>query len=127
MSRITFHKTEKLKSSKQIAELFTSGRSVPAFPLKALWAVVPSERGGIKAGFAVPKRNFRRATDRNLLKRRLREAYRLNKYELASTCLKREKEIHLMFVYTSSGKVPFHVIEEAAKRILSKILYEVKK
>lgn len=81
-----FTKQERLCSKKQIDLLFLKGNTAAAHPLKLIF--IETELAYVKpcqAMFVVPKRSFKKAHDRNKLKRRMREAYRLNKesfYEL---------------------------------------------
>jgi len=65
------------------------------------------EKKEFKVLFSVPKKLFKRAVDRNLLKRRMREAYRLNK-SLLENC---NKSVKLMFIYKASGLLSFNEIE----------------
>src|SRR5690606_6585483 len=73
-----FPKTENLKSSKTIETLFSEGKSYSKFPLKVFFLPKANVETNL-AAFAVPKRNFKLAVDRNRIKRQLRETYRLNK------------------------------------------------
>lgn len=76
----TFKKLEKLKSKKNIEQLFLEGSSVTAFPLRLMYLQTSFKDGAnIKIGVSVSKRNFKKAVDRNRIKRLMREAYRLNK------------------------------------------------
>lgn len=78
--KFTFPKKEKLKSQKLIEKLFLEGKAVTTFPLRMLYLQTDFDDGAkIKTGVSVSKRNFKKAVDRNRIKRLLREAYRLNK------------------------------------------------
>ncbi len=122
MPENSFHRTEKLKSRKSIGVLFESGHSVSSFPLKALWLERNAENDiPVRAGFTVSKRNFKRAVDRNLLKRRMREAYRLHKSHLISLCISRGVNLDIMFIYISGSKETYQTIENALIRIIERI------
>ena len=76
----TFNKKEKLKSQKLIEQLFAQGQSVVAHPLRMVYIKADFDEAiKIKAGVSVSKRHFKKAVDRNRLKRLMREAYRLQK------------------------------------------------
>lgn len=75
----------------------------------------------VSMAVSVPKRLFKRAVDRNLLKRRIREAYRLNKVDLYALLLKKDKKLKLVIQYRHQQLADFHVIEEALKKGLIKL------
>jgi ribonuclease P protein component len=84
MTRFTFKKEEKLTSEKWIQELFQKGSSFYLSPFKVVFMLHPNQNLPNQVLISVPARNFKRAVDRNKIKRRLREAYRLHKHELVS-------------------------------------------
>lgn len=116
--RSTFKKEERLCSKKAIDELFADGSSFSTFPLRVIHlekeTIIDSS---IKALFSVPKKRFKKAVDRNRIKRQLISAYRQNKSQLYPALENKNKSIHLAFVFTSSEPIPFKQIED--KIILS--------
>ncbi len=100
-----FSKKERLSSKKEIEELFKNGSSFyfPAFHVRFLLA--PQQTHQIL--ISVPKKNFKRAVDRNLLKRRIREAYRRNK-----DLIQDSKPLNIGFVYISKEILSFREIED---------------
>ncbi|QWX83600.1 ribonuclease P protein component [Cellulophaga sp. HaHaR_3_176] len=75
-----YSRAEKLKSKKLFELLFTEGKSISSFPLRLIYVQTDLKDGvQVKAGVSVSKRKFKNATQRNRIKRVLREAYRLNK------------------------------------------------
>ncbi len=119
----TFRKDEKLCSQKLMGELFLSGNSFLSYPLRIVWRIfgeLPSESPA-QAGFSVPKKLFKHAVDRNILKRRMRESYRLHKSELYESLNQSEKRIALMMIYIAKEELPFSKIEPAVVKAIEKI------
>jgi ribonuclease P protein component len=82
----SYNTKEKLKSRKLLEQLFTKGRSFSVFPLKVFYMPLPGTVDhAVKAGVGVSAKHFRKAVDRNRIKRLLRECYRLNKQSLYAT------------------------------------------
>lgn len=93
-------RSEKLKSRKQIDQLFKGGSALKSFPLLLIWAEIESaDDVGYKVGVSVSKKRFKRAVDRNRMKRLIREAYRRHKKFLP---LPQNTTYGFMFVYLSN-------------------------
>jgi len=117
-----FPKEEKLKSKKLIDELFSSGKSVKAFPLVMIYKQSDLYEGVVlKAGFSVSRKKFKRAVDRNKVKRRMREAYRLNKAEILSGL---NHQYSVMFICIASEIPPYREVEKAVIKLLSSLIQE---
>jgi ribonuclease P protein component len=119
-------KSERLKSRKQIDQVFETGEKVTLFPFRLLYRVEQGT-GNVKAGFTVSSKNFPRAVERNRIKRLSREAYRLQKKELETVVLKNDYSLHLFFIYTGREIVGYKEISEPLKKLLDKlvkVLYE---
>jgi len=112
-----FPKTEKLKSKKTIELLFTEGKSATKYPLKVLY-VNDENIGSNRAGFSVPKRNFKKAVERNRVKRQMKEAYRINKHLLNSAS---GSNYALMFLYINKEKGTYESINRSMCDLLNKI------
>ena len=128
MSEFSFTKKERLKSQKAISKLFETGRSLFSYPVKFLYIIekLPDDNYcPVKCGFSVSKRNFRLAVDRNLLKRRMREAYRLNKNKLMIKTRGQRISLNLFIIYVSKEKEDFFKIQQGITRGLNHINDEI--
>ena len=120
----SFPKHTRLKSSKAIATLFQSGSPLKKFPIKLVYtkAEQKQEEPTFKVAFSVPKRHFKRAVDRNYLKRILRESYRLQKQLLQ---LQTKQNYTLMFIYIGKEKTDYATIKEKMEQLLLKFNKEI--
>ena len=119
-----FHRGERLKSRKEIGRLFgKDGQNLSSYPLVLKFAPVDEPRSGFgfQAAFVVPKRRFKRAVDRNLIKRRVREAYRLNKGMLQKGEADEKPQYALMFIYTGKEAMPYKYIEKKMRKLLDQL------
>lgn len=115
-----FPSSEKLKSKLLIDRLFVEGRSLKKYPVKLIYLPVDDPAAiANKTGVSVPKRIFKKAVDRNYLKRLMREAFRKNKYLVESNLA---QKYTFMLIYTSRDKVDFHHISESIIHILKNLI-----
>ena len=121
MPDFSFHKGERLSGKKAISALFQSGRGFTAPPFKFLYLPASGEPYPVRVVIAVPKRLFRKAVDRNLLKRRIREAYRQQKPALYHLLSGAEVSIHLVIQYQHREILPFSVLSEALQKGLKQL------
>ncbi len=109
-------KHEILRSKKKIRELFDDGSSFFIYPFKVYFLRGDGENNQVL--FSVSKKNFKKAVDRNLIRRRVREAYRLNK-----NLLNKENNFSLSIalIYLSKEILPFREIENKLKQVLLRL------
>lgn len=119
----TFGKEEKLKSKKQIEQLFAEGKIVKDFPILMKFLKTDVNDFPIKVAFSVPKKNFKLAVDRNRIKRLLRETYRLNKHMLLNNVA--DKYV-VMFIYTDKKEWSYTELEEKMIAVLNKFIKKQK-
>lgn len=117
-----FPKSERLRSRKEIGQLFTSGSDFLEHPFRVLWEIRETEPEiPLKCTFSVPKRKFKKASDRNLLKRRSREAFRKNRQELKDLLLKKDIALNVMLIYVAGNKLEYQMIQEKIILILQRL------
>ncbi len=120
-ARFTLPRNEKLRGEKSVGRLFAAGRRGFAFPLRYFWTVddVPEGTSSVAVLVSVPKKLFRRAVKRNLLKRRIREAFRLNKALLAGAA--EGRSIRIAFVYADKELHDAATVAAGVRRALDAI------
>lgn len=122
----TFKKDERLCSVKVIEDLFDRKNSanggVFSYPMRVVFQphISADTDSGITAPnptqalFSVPKRQFKHAVDRNLIRRRMKEAYRLHKQLLTG-------KFNIAFIYIGKGIEDYKAIEKGMKSALKKM------
>ncbi len=125
MREFSLKKSERLSRKKIIDSLFAEGESFYSFPLKVVFMQtdLPADHLA-QAGFTVSKRNFKKAVKRNLLKRKMREAYRLNKSIIYN--LDPIKQVAVMFIYSSKEIEDYQTIESGMVKALKKLSRKIK-
>lgn len=124
--RFGFSVSEKLKSRKAIEALYLSGKSFAHFPIRVHYRFVEKEPAGrVLVGVAVSKRHFKRAVDRNRIKRLLREAYRLQKIDLAESMQSTNGQLHVFFTYTDKVLPRFEYVYVTVQQCLNRLIKQI--
>lgn len=116
-------KNERICSRKTIEGLFAKGRGAFVYPLRYVVGIRELTTGDapVSVMVSVPKRNHKKAVKRNLLKRRVKEAYRTGKHDLCNRCTAAGKHVDIAFIYVSKEAEDFKLIGHAVERILKQI------
>jgi len=115
----TLKKHEILRSKKNIQELFDNSSSFFLYPFKVFFLPKPKLKSN-EVLFSVSKKYFKKAVDRNLIRRRMREAYRLNKSILIAG-QKESSSISMALIYIGKFKLPFNEIEIKLKQVFVRL------
>ena len=123
----TLNKKDRLKSYTKIRMLFETGERLKQFPLKVYYlfedkALSKEAVNSLQMGVAVGTKHFKRAVDRNLLKRRIREAYRLQNGELKLQLNESPFTLNVFFVYGDNVVTDYGTISLAINKILISLL-----
>ena len=112
-----------MKSRKQIELLFKEGKTFSASPLRVYYSVhpLPVAHCPLLFGVAVGTRNFKKAVDRNRIKRLIREAWRLQKNELQQKLKQENKQLHVFFIFTGKEVPDYKLIAEKTGVALQKL------
>ena len=110
-----------LKSQKEIAALLRNGKSVLKYPLRCVYLLEPNGKERAKdlaVAFSVPKKRLKLAVQRNKVKRRIREAFRLNK---GRTILENKsgKKLSILFIYVAEEVLDYKIIERSMKKLMT--------
>jgi ribonuclease P protein component len=126
--QFTLGKNERLKSRKLIEQLFTEGKNFSLPPYRIYYVLnnqvspVQSTFFNIQFGVGVSGKNFKKAVDRNRIKRLTREAYRLQKNNLREVLKGNNQQLNLFLIYTTKELTDFNIIKEKLKLILNKLI-----
>jgi ribonuclease P protein component len=122
----TFNRQERLKSAKAIAALFKGGQSFVSYPIRVVWDIAPAHllegsEHRCQVAFAVPKRRFKTAVQRNRIKRQMREAFRLQKSLLHDKLLTADKKVVILLSYIAQEPLPFADISGGVAKMIRKL------
>ncbi|MDE6236493.1 MAG: ribonuclease P protein component [Muribaculaceae bacterium] len=134
--RLTLRKGEKLRHKTLVNGLFSEGKSIYDFPVRLVWrtltprqleesfrAGVPEKVDRLQMLVTIPKKKRRRAVDRVLLRRRLREAYRLNRLPLATAVAGRDDiaTLEMAFIFLGDTNTSYADLERKMINLLSRL------
>lgn len=121
MRQNTLPKAGRLKSRKKLQELFAGGKSVRAQDVRLIY-LPENDSCTIKCGVGVSGRNFKKAVDRNRIKRLLRESYRKQQHEIKQFMLTSSAGVSLFLLYTGKEMPAYSRLHENVGVALQKLL-----
>ena len=122
VKQFSYNKKEKLKSRKQLEQLFSAGKTFTVFPLKIFYELNDAQDNILKTGVGVSKKYFRKAVERNRIKRLLREAYRTEKTELLNYIQQNKKQIALFFLYIDKSLPDYNLLKQKMQQAIEKLI-----
>jgi len=127
--KYTFNKGERLKSQKLIELLFAKGKRLKSFPLQMVYLQIDHDSDYLfQAGFSVSKRSFKKAVDRNHIKRLMREAYRLERPEILElNDARHTKKYVFMFIYIGNEQLAYQELALQMKKLLQQFTEKINK
>ncbi len=123
MPERSLSRSERLRTLGAIRRLFTEGESGFVYPFRYMWYVESDLEPSVEVLFSVPKKYHKRANKRNLLRRRTKESYRLQKELL--TLHVGNRNLDLALVYSAREVLPSKKISHAVRRILESIAQQL--
>lgn len=122
MSEFSLHKTEKLCSKSAIEQLFRESKQIKAYPLRVVYRLKPTESGApAQILISIPKKKIRSAVGRVLMRRRIRECFRLNRSLLYPTLKTSGQQVQMAIIYLSDELKSYQTLENRVKLILQSI------
>lgn len=126
--QFSFKKEERLCSRTVTQALFANGKSFVKYPFRVVY-LKTNEAGSYPAQtlISVSKKRHKRANKRNLLKRRIREAYRLNKHLIYPLLEQQNQTIAIALIYLSKDVMTFSEIEKGMIKVFEKLQHQLSK
>ena len=125
MALFSFSKKERLKNKIEIESLFSEGNRFFEYPFNVIWKLYSNSDSTLKMAVSVPKKKIPNATDRNKIKRLVREAFRKNKTIIQQPLEAKNVKLHLMLVYSQSNIMSMSEIEDKISVTLQRLAEQI--
>lgn len=125
MALFSFSKKERLKNKIEIESLFSEGNRFFEYPFNVIWKLDSNSDSTLKIAVSVPKKKIPNATDRNKIKRLVREAFRKNKTIIQQPLEAKNVKLHLMLVYSQSSIISMSEIEDKISVTLQRLAEQI--
>ena len=125
MALFSFSKKERLKNKQDIESLFSEGDRLFEYPFNVIWKTDSTSDSVLKMAVSVPKKKIPNATDRNKIKRLVREGFRKNKILLREALEAKNVKLHLMLVYSQSNIMSMTELEDKISVTLQRLAEQI--
>ena len=117
----------RIKLRSALDALFAQGQWLNAFPLKAVYLILPGTASSapLQMGVSVSKKNMAKAVDRNRVKRLMREAYRTRRHAAEAEAVKKQKQVLVFFIYAGKKPPAFPEICKAMENLLERLAHKI--
>ena len=121
-----FPKKQRLSSEKSIEKLFSYGSSILEAPFRAVWSLEKNNDDVfVKALIIVSKKRLKLAVDRNTVKRRIKESYRLHKKKLESHLERSNQQLHLAIIYQQEEILDYMLLDKKINLLLDRLIKDL--
>jgi ribonuclease P protein component len=121
----TFPKAEHLCGKIAIDKLYAEGKIFLSYPVRVVFRASPKDEIPARCLINAPKKKFKLATDRNRIKRQIREAYRKNKHDLYRSLEEKDYQLHLAINYIGDKIESSGFVEKKVKAALAKLVEQL--
>jgi len=121
----TFPKAERLCGKTSIDKLYAEGKAFLSYPVRIVFRTSQKEEIPARCLINAPKKKFKHATDRNRIKRQIREAYRKNKHELYRLLEEKNYQLHMAITYIGDKIESTGFMEKKIKAALTKLIEQL--
>ena len=125
--QFTLGKQERLKSRKTIEQLFSEGKKFMLSPFRVFYLFDEMTYPPLQFGVGISTKNFKKAVDRNRIKRIIRDSYRLQKLPIQKKLKEKNLRLNLFFIYTAKELTDYKFIYDKMDLVLQKLISEVEK
>ncbi len=122
MKNCSFSKQERICNRNDFQKLLSEGKSLYCYPFRYIYLWKEATSFSARIAISVSKKKFKRAVDRNKIKRLIRESYRLEKEILYQKYAGNAQSIDILIIYTETKKISFHFIRKRIIELINKII-----